>query len=124
MKVILSRALLAIIQWSSLYLAVCQSSGVHFKDLCCFWTVEHLNQWFSSADMYIIPQICCLFPIWPSCVCYSLYTNTYRSENVTLPLLFNSHFRLNTVSSNSFWKQENSGSINAKFTSHKVITRT
>lgn len=58
------------------------------------------------------------------CLCCSLYTNTYRSENVTLPLLFNSHLKSITVSLNSLWDQENCGSIHTKFTSCKVINRT
>lgn len=74
--------------------------------------------------MHIIPQIGCVFPIWPACVCYSLYTYTYRSENVARPVLFNSHFRSITVSSNSLWDQENCGSIHTKFTSFKVFNWT
>lgn len=58
------------------------------------------------------------------CPCYSVYTNTCISESVTLPLLFNSHFRSITVCSNSLWDQESSGSIHSKFTSYKVINTT
>ncbi len=74
---------------------------------------------FSSADMYIIPQICCIFPIWPFYIYYSLYTKTCR--------MLRCHCCLTAISDWSLSAQTQSkkiSSIHRKFTSYKVFTRT